>query len=71
MKPYYYVNRVGGLPPTIKHNSLKQAHKEALRLAGKYPGNTFEILICIGITRTTKPETFWMDGVTPHRIDAD
>jgi hypothetical protein len=68
MKPYYYVNRIGGERPTVKHNSLKQAQNESLRLANKHPGQSFEILICIGITRTTKPGTFWMDGVEPYGI---
>jgi len=71
MNPYYYVNRVGGSPPSVKHDSLKQAQMESMRLANKHPGGAFEILICIGITRTTKPDTFWMDGVHPHGCETD
>ena len=63
MTPYYYIFRVGGSHPRIKHPTLESAHTEALRLAGQHPGDTFEILQCIATTRTTNPQTFWMDGV--------
>jgi hypothetical protein len=63
MKPYYYVYRVGQSKPTIKHPTLDSAAKEAERLSSQHPGDAFEILMAIGITRTTTPQTFWMDGV--------
>ena len=65
MKPYYYIYRVGGSHPKTKHYTLESAHAESLRLAGQHPGDTFEILQCLGMTRTTQPSTFWNDGVTP------
>jgi len=68
MKPYYYIYRVGGSHPKTKHYTLESAHAESLRLAGQHPGETFEILKCIGITRTVTPQTFWMDGVIPPHI---
>ena len=63
MKPYYYVFRVGGSHPRIKHVTLEDAHAESMRLAAQHPGDCFEILQCIGTTRTTTPQTFWVDGV--------
>jgi len=65
MKPYYYVFRVGGSHPRIKHPTLESAHTEAMRLAAQHPGDSFEILQCLATTRTINPQTFWMDGVTP------
>jgi hypothetical protein len=64
MKTYYYVYRLGRTGPTIKHNTLKSAHTEAMRLAAQHPGDSFEILLCLATTRTATPQTFWMDGVT-------
>lgn len=61
MKPYYYVHRTDGHKATVKHNTLESAHRESLRLSEQHKGDTFEILMCIGITQTTKPSTFWMD----------
>jgi hypothetical protein len=65
MKPYYYVLRVGGGAPTVKHETLQAAHVESLRLAQANPGHTFEILQCLGQTRMQNPTTFWNDGVIP------
>ena len=65
MKPYYYVFRVGGSHPRIKHPTMELAHAEAMRLATQHPGDSFEILQCLGTTRTTTPQTFWVDGVIP------
>jgi hypothetical protein len=65
MKPYYYVYRVGRNAPTVKHATIESAEAEALRLSAQHPGDTFEILQCQGITRTTTPQTFWMDGFQP------
>ena len=65
MKPYYYVYEYGNKAPRVRHATLKQAETEAKRLAGTSPGTTFEVLMAVGITRVTTPQTFWMDGVTP------
>lgn len=70
MKPYFYVFRVGGSHPRIKHPTLQQAHAESLRLAAQHPGDSFEILQCLGITQTTTPQTFWNDGFgPPERVE--
>jgi hypothetical protein len=61
MKPYYYVQRTDGHKATVKHNTIASAHKESLRLSEQHKGDAFEILMCVGITQTTKPTTFWMD----------
>lgn len=68
MKPYYLVYRVGDRGTRIKYATLEAAHQEAERLAGKHPGDSFEILQCLGVTRTTTPQTFWMDGVIPPHV---
>jgi hypothetical protein len=68
MKPYYYVYRVGHKGPTIKHDTLTSATTEAERLSNQHPGEAFEILKCLAVTRTTEAKTFWMDGVTPSGI---
>jgi len=69
MKPYYYVFRVGGSHPRIKHTSLESADHEALRLSSQHPGDAFEILLCLGVTQTTKPETVWSDGLEPRNFE--
>lgn len=64
MKPYYYVFRVGATTrPQFKHPTLGDATTESERLAAQHPGDSFEILLCLGVTRTTCPQTFWMGGV--------
>jgi len=70
MKPYYYVARVGGSPPTVKHDTLELARGEAMRLAAKHPGESFEILQCMGVARCSEPSVFWVDGVTPPHVCA-
>ena len=67
MKPYYYVFRSSGNPPSKRHGSLESARVESLGLAALYPGQSFEIVMCIGITQTTKASTFWMDGMNPDQ----
>jgi len=68
MKPYFYVYRVNAQHPRVKHDTAESAAKEAERLAAQHPGETFEILQCIAITRTVNPQTFWMDGIIPPHI---
>lgn len=70
MKPYFYVFRVGGDTPAIKHATLALAQKESERLASKHPGQIFEILQCLGISRVQTAQTFWMDGVVPPHVCA-
>jgi hypothetical protein len=70
MKPYYYVCRVNYGRISIKHATLEGAEKESLRLAGQHPRETFELLKCMGVTQTTAPKTFWMDGVVPPHVCA-
>lgn len=55
--------RVGHTPPTVKHDTLDAAAKEADRLAAKHPGKEFEILQCIGVTKAITTQTTWADGV--------
>jgi hypothetical protein len=52
MKPYYYVFKSSGHPPSKRHESVYEAQKESLRLSALHPGQAFEILMCIGITQT-------------------
>jgi len=65
MKPYYSVVKSSELPPWERHLTLKYARLESLRLATLHPGQSFEILMCIGITRPSEPSTLWMDGLEP------
>ena len=66
MKPYYYVYKIGGNPPSQKHSTLQEAQIEAERLATKHAGSAFEILKCVGLTQVCKTKTFWMDGEEPQ-----
>jgi len=68
MKPYYYVYRYEHRGPTARHGTIESAQKEAERLSEQYPESTFEILKCVGVTRTTKSKTFWMDGEDPEEL---
>lgn len=61
MKSYYYVYRVNNQGPKIKHATLKEAYKEAMRIAAQHPSDSFEILQCLGTVRTTRPQIFWME----------
>ena len=63
MKSHYYVYRVGYSKPTIKHATLEAATAESLRLSAQHPGEVFEILQCLGASRTTTTtSTSWADG---------
>ena len=68
MKPYYYVYEYGNKAPRVRHATLEQAETEAKRLAEISPGTSFEILMAVGITRVTTPQTFWMNGVIPPHV---
>ena len=70
MKPYYYIHRPGYGSPTVRHETMELALTEAKRLARHNPGESFEILQCVGITTMTEPHTFWVDGVIPPHVCA-
>jgi hypothetical protein len=71
MKPYYYVQRVGHSAAVARHSTPTLAAKEAERLAAKHPGDTFEVLQCVAVTRCAQPSTFWMDGHSPSQETFD
>jgi hypothetical protein len=68
MNTYYYVFRVGGNIPTVRHETIESAHRESERLARIHPGQSFEILQCIGVSKTVAVETSWMPGIVPPHI---
>ena len=70
MKTYYYVFRVGGSTPTVRHETIELAHKESERLASKHPGQIFEILQCVGVSKTVAVETSWIAGIEPPHVCA-
>jgi hypothetical protein len=60
--PYYYVYRVGDRRgPVVKHWNLDSAVAESQRLSRQHPGDLFELLKCVGQTRTTEPVTKLFD----------
>jgi hypothetical protein len=65
MTPYYYVYKYGDKAPRVRHSTLHDATQEAERLAKENPGSYFEILQCLGFSRTTEASTFWVDGAGP------
>jgi hypothetical protein len=65
VKAYYYVYRVGHGKPTVQHPTLEEATREALRLSGQHPGETFEILKCLARARTVTPSLTWAEGNEP------
>lgn len=69
MQPYYYVYKIGGEIPKVKHATQGEAQEEAERLAAQHPGRVFEILQCIGVSQTSKVSTFWADGFGPANQD--
>ena len=65
---YYRVLRLGGINSRIapvEYKTLKGVRAEAERLAGRHPGDSFEVVKCIGVARCTKPTVFWNDGIDP------
>lgn len=67
MKPYYYVFKPVGHPPSRKHDTLEDAIKESQRLCEMHPNQSFEVLQCVAITSAPKPQvsTLYVDGVDP------
>jgi hypothetical protein len=70
MKPYYYVFRYDGSAPQVRHDTLKSAITEAIRLAEKHPGAYFLILKFVGFASATKASLFWADGITPEDTES-
>lgn len=68
MKPYYYVYKYGNAGPRVRHATLDQAESEAMRLSEEHPGATFEILMAVGLTKTTTVQTFWMEDIYPDTM---
>jgi hypothetical protein len=65
MKPYYYVKFASGSRHESRHGSLAFAQEAAEKLAMESPGESLEILKCVGIASCSKASTFWMDGEEP------
>lgn len=65
MKTYYYIYRPTGGTPSRKHETITDARIEAERLAEKHLGESFEILMCVGISQVNRSKTFWLDGIDP------
>lgn len=66
MKPFYYINNATiGEFTGEKFDMLERATEESLELAEANPGQSFEILKCVGHSSTSKASTFWMDEEEP------
>lgn len=66
MKPFYYINNATiGEFTGDKFDTLERATEESLELAEANPGQSFEILKCVGHSSTSNASTFWMDGEGP------
>lgn len=73
MKHYYYVYGPTSLRgPAKRHATVQEAQKEAERLACIHPGQSFEILLCVGVSSTpaVRASTFWVDGYCQATEDA-
>lgn len=67
MKPFYYINNATiGEFTGEKFDTLERATEESLELAEANPGQSFEILKCVGHSSTSNASTFWMDGEEPQ-----
>lgn len=65
MKPYYRVIKESDSYVSEKFSTLKEATKLAEDYAKTNPGENYEIVMCVGLSRINPECTFWMDGVTP------
>lgn len=66
MKPHYQVySESVDIREFTKFATLQEATLHAEEQAKKHPGENYEILMCVGISRTNTECTFWMDGITP------
>lgn len=65
MKPYYYVYDTKYKQIIGKYDDLCYAQMNAEEMAVIRPGDSFEILQCLGISQVAKARTFWADGVPP------
>ena len=65
MKPYYYIHSPceGIQVNRKKYNTLESAVEDAESLARYYPGITFEVLQCVALSSSPKPnaKTFYLD----------
>lgn len=68
MKPYYYVYKLDGGMPRVRHEMITDAQIEAERLAALEPDECFEILMCVGQAMTSRTRTFWHDGIDPDSL---
>ncbi len=73
MKPFYYIyNATIGEFTGEKFDTRERATKWSLEFAEENPGQSFEILKCVGHSSTSKASTFWMDGEgPPHPLGAN
>jgi len=66
MKPYFYLyNATIGEFTGEKFDTAARAVEMSLELAESNPGESFEILRCVGYSSTSKASTFWVDGEEP------
>ena len=70
MNPSLLLGIVIGMAIVLTFFGVFLALTEAKRLARHNPGESFEILQCVGITTMTEPHTFWVDGVIPPHVCA-
>ncbi len=63
MKPYFYIMNADQ-NIVCKRDNLESAKVAAESCALNWPGASYEILKCVGVSTTSRPNTFWMDGET-------
>jgi hypothetical protein len=71
MNPFYYIYHPQAVynEPKVKYKTLADAKIAAERLALKHPDDTFEILMCVAISRCPKNITFFLEGIDPETQD--
>jgi hypothetical protein len=66
MKPHYYIKFASYVSLLeSRPASLATAQEAAEKLAIENPGESLEILKCVGIASCSKASTFWMDEEEP------
>ena len=72
MKPYYYIQSPceGVQVNRKKYNTLESAVEDAESLAQYHPGITFEVLQCVALSSSPKPnaKTFYLDRANYERF---
>ena len=53
-------------PPSVRHDTLESAQREAARLAKVALGDEFFVLKCVGVAR--KIDVEWVDAVSESEI---